>query len=103
MTKYTVFVDDHFHYQDESERYQLGNFETYETAVAACQKIIDEFLQAHYTVGISSAELYKLYLVFGEDPFIIPAELTPPFSSAEYAQQRCSEICDPPSQGFEKA
>ena len=26
--KYTVLVNDNFHYMDESERYELGSFET---------------------------------------------------------------------------
>jgi hypothetical protein len=32
--KYEVYVDDNFHFLDESERYRLGAFETCEEAVA---------------------------------------------------------------------
>jgi len=43
MANYTVFVDDNFHYMDESERYKLGDFPDCASAVAACKKIVDEF------------------------------------------------------------
>lgn len=35
--KYEVYVDDNFHFMDESERYKLGAFETCEEAIAACK------------------------------------------------------------------
>ena len=41
---YTVFVDDNFHYMDESERYKLGEFADCASAMAACKQIVDEFL-----------------------------------------------------------
>jgi len=40
--KYTVLVNDNFHYMDESERYELGSFETLDEAIAACKKVVDE-------------------------------------------------------------
>ena len=42
--KFTVLVDDYFHYKDESERYELGEFEDLATAVAACRRIADDYL-----------------------------------------------------------
>ena len=69
--KYEVFVDDNFHFLDESERYRLGAFETCEEAVAVCKKIVDEFLEKGYKKGMSFKELYEGYTGFGEDPFII--------------------------------
>src|SRR5437879_6107440 len=39
-TLYTVFVDDNFHYMDESERYKLGEFADCASAVAACKQIV---------------------------------------------------------------
>ena len=72
--KYEVYVDDNFHYMDESERYKLGEFETCEEAVAACKKIVDEFLEQGYTKGVSFKELYEGYIGFGEDPFIVSGD-----------------------------
>jgi len=46
---YQVFVDDNFHFMDESERYNLGEFSTREEAIATCKKIVDEYLISAYT------------------------------------------------------
>jgi hypothetical protein len=40
----TVFIDDNFDYQNESERVTHGVFETADEALAACRHIVDEFL-----------------------------------------------------------
>ncbi len=96
MSNYTVFVDDNFHYRDEGERYELGKFEQWDAAVAACKNIIDEFIRQNYKAGMKAEDLYKNYLIFGEDPFIIqnnPESPTGSFSAWDYAKQRCQEIC----------
>jgi hypothetical protein len=49
--KYRVLVDDNYHYMDESERYELGEFDTLEEAVAACKKVVDAFLKDAYRPG----------------------------------------------------
>ena len=36
---YVVYVDDNAHYQDDAERYRLGEFERYDDAVRAAQGI----------------------------------------------------------------
>jgi hypothetical protein len=93
---YKVFVDDNFHYLDESERYELGEFATLDGAIEAAQKIVDEFLAEAYTPGMTFGELYGGYTSFGEDPFIVG----PPspdtgilFSAWAYAKRRCEELC----------
>jgi hypothetical protein len=35
---YKVFVDDNFHYQDPSERYCAGEYETATEALAKCKR-----------------------------------------------------------------
>ena len=90
---WTVFVDDNFHYMDEDERYKLGTFDSYSAAVAACKKIVDEFLQ--HNTAKTADELYDQYIAFGEDPWI--QGTTPPseaqqFSAWDYARQRCNEV-----------
>jgi hypothetical protein len=90
-----VLVDDNSHYQDESERYQHGEFETYEEALHACKAIVDECLARHLS-GLDSkspAELYSSYTSFGDDPFVCPPHPREPFSAWKYAKQRCAEIC----------
>lgn len=89
-----VYVDDNFHYMDESERYKLGDFENCEEAVAACKKIVDEFLELGYTEGMSFRELYEGYTMFGEDPFIASDDDDGcRFSAWDYAKKRCREMC----------
>jgi len=92
--KYTVFVDDNFHHMDESERYRDGEFDDYEEALAACKKIVDDFLLENYKAGVTDPdELYKKYTTYGEDPFIIPSDKNNPFSAWKYAKERSVEIC----------
>ena len=87
QVRYEVFVDDNFHYQDESERYKHGEYDTYEEAVEACKKL----LHLHEK-GQTASELYHSYTSFGEDPFIRPAPRDERFSAWEYARQRCEQI-----------
>ena len=92
-TRFEVLVDDNFHYQDESERYKQGEYETYEEAVKVCKAIVDGELLHVYEEGTSAADLYNSYTSFGEDPFIRPSPEGQRFSAWEYARQRCEEIC----------
>ena len=91
--KYVVYVDDNFHYRDESERYKLGDFETCEEAVTACKKIVDEYFERGYEKGISFKELYGGYTTFGEDPFIVSDDEKCRFSAWDYAKKRSRELC----------
>jgi hypothetical protein len=68
---YTVFIDDNFHYQDESERVNHGLFETADEAVAARRSIVDDFLAGAFKPGMSATALYGLYTSFGDDPFVV--------------------------------
>lgn len=93
LNSYQVFVDDNFHYGNENERYKLGDFATYEAALNACQAIVDEFLRANYKEGITAEQVYKNYVGFGEDPFIVGEPAPFPFSARDYAEKRCAQIC----------
>ena len=91
--RFEVFVDDNFHYQDESERYKQGEYDTYEEAVKACKEIVGGELSHLNLNRLSAAELYSAFTSFGEDPFIRPTPEGERFSAWEYARQRCEEIC----------
>lgn len=93
---YTVYVDDNYHYQDEEHRHKLGEFASVDEAVAACKRIVDEYLQGAMEPGKSADDLYSSYVHFGENPFIAGADGVP-FSAWSYAKQRCEEICCGPS------
>lgn len=89
---YQVFVDDHFHYRDESHRYLDGKFPTYDGAVERCRAIVDSELEDAFKPGATAEELFEKYSLFGSDPFIkTPPGLRvdPPFSAWNYALERC--------------
>lgn len=89
---YKVFVDDNFHFMDESERYADGVYSTYEEAVEQCKQIVDEFLEDAHKPGMTSDQLYYgTYTMFGEDPFIVGPDKGN-FSSWDYANRRSEEI-----------
>jgi hypothetical protein len=91
--KYRVFVDDNFHYMDPDERYELGSFEDCESAIAACKRIVDEFLTESCKPGRTSEELWQQYVGFGEDPWIATDDPNcPRFSAWDFARARSKEL-----------
>src|SRR2546429_3090473 len=95
MTNFKVFIDDHAHYMDESERADHGAFASADDAVAECKRIVDDDLVAMWRPGTTAAALYRLYMSFGPDPFVVPLDPTEPqvaFSAADYAKQRCRDL-----------
>ena len=92
--RYKVFVNDNFHYMDESERYELGEFDSCESAIAACKNIVDEFLLSKHEPAQRAEEIWEGYTTFGEDPLIVTTDPACAFSAWDYAKQRCSEICE---------
>ena len=95
---YRVMVDDNFHYQDESERYEHGTFATLAEAVAACRQIVDDDLEGHLKPGITADELYTIYTMFDRDPFILVPDGEPRagFSAWNYARERCGALTGMP-------
>ncbi len=63
--------------------------------MAAAKKIVDEYLASAYQPGMSAEELSRSYLLFGEDPYIVPREPASEFSARDYARERCGELCRP--------
>jgi hypothetical protein len=91
---YKVFVDDNFHYQVNSERHELGEYESYEAAVTVCKRVVDQYLSSAFKEGVTAAELYRSYITFGQDPFVVPGPEKASFSAWAYAKRRCSEMAD---------
>ncbi len=95
---FRVYVDDNYHYMDESERYLHGEFASLDEAVAAARRIVDDYLASALGDSPTADGLMASYCSFGEDPFIIA---DPPvghgvlFSAREYARQRCRELFPP--------
>jgi hypothetical protein len=92
---YRVFVDDNYHFMDESERYLLGEFEDAEGAIAACKAVVDEGLRAAMSPNVTAEQLFASYKVGGEDPFIVapPGRPSVEFSAWRYAEERCRALC----------
>ena len=89
--KYTVYVDDNFHYMDESERYKHGEFDDCAAAIGACQQIVDEFLPANCG---KPEDLLVTYLMFGDDPFILTDDPHCKFSARDYARERVRVLAE---------
>jgi hypothetical protein len=92
--RFRVLVDDNFHFMDEGERYQAGDYADYDSALAKCRAIVDESLQEQLRPGMTADELYAAYRSFGADPWI--SEMHPEaetFSAWEYAKRRSQELC----------
>lgn len=93
VNKYCVMADDNFHYMDEDERSEVGRFETADEALAACRKIVDDFLAENFKPGLTAEALYDNYTSFGGDPFIVSDDPGAKFSAWTYAKARCAELC----------
>lgn len=92
--KYQVFVDDNFHYMDESERYLHGEFDTADQAITACKKIVDECLENSYQPNMTAEQLYESYVGFGDDPFIKSDDASCDFHARAYAKAQCQLVID---------
>ena len=94
--KYHLKVFDNFHYGDESEAYDYGKFETYHEALIAAKAIVDEFLKTNWQPGIKSDDLLTQYIIYGEDPIILPPQPSnnKSFSARTYAKSMVVEICE---------
>lgn len=67
---YIVFIDDNFHFQDESEQYAIIGFATAAEALEKCHQIVEQSLLEAYKPGQSIAEIMEHYHLGGEDPWI---------------------------------
>jgi hypothetical protein len=99
MVRYKVLVDDNFHHADETERYEFGTFLNVEDAIAACKNIVDSNLTGYTKPGMTAANLYDLYVHFGDDPFILtiaPNTGAVHFSAWHYAKERSDALASSP-------
>ena len=95
-SRYTVMVDDNFHYMDEEHRYKHREYSSYEKAVAACKKIVDEELRDLLKQGVKLEELSATWALYGSDPYIIGGSER--FSARDYVSAKIQELSDPRSE-----
>jgi hypothetical protein len=89
---YRVTIADNFHYMDESEYADGGEFATYDEALARARAIVLKSLWDNWQPGISPDELMARYTGFGDDPFIVPPA-EPAFSARDFARTRVADVC----------
>jgi len=77
---------------DQGEQYELGKFDSCEAAVAACKRVVDDFLLSSLDPPRSQDELWSLYTTFGDSALIVTADASCKFSAWDYARQRCAEL-----------
>lgn len=94
---YIVLVGDNYHYMDDDSEYQEGRYRTWEEAVERCKGIVDACLKHLHEPGMSAGRLWSQYVMFGEDPFVVPRDGVG-FSAWKYARRRCAEISLPPQE-----
>jgi hypothetical protein len=70
-----------------------GAYATAAEAIASAQASIDRDLRDMYRSGMTSDELYRCFVMYGETPIIL-GDPRVEFSASDYARQRCGEICD---------
>ena len=87
--QYSLYIDDNFHYADDSERQFYTEFTDEDEALRAARLIVDDFLQDSYKPGMSATELFQLFTGVGEEPFITHGN----FTAWSYAEQRCRDLC----------
>jgi len=96
---FVVYCADNFHYEDADEVFRQGAYPTFEAALAACKRMVDEDLRDALKPGIlrhaTPGELYEYYMAFGVDPFIEGPCNDRSFSAWTYAKARCAEIFAP--------
>jgi len=92
---YFLRIFDNFHYTDESEAYDHGEYETYEYALIDAKAIVDRFLIHSWKHGITPENLFSQWDDFGEDPAICSDGHYNHvvFSARTYAQTISAEIC----------
>lgn len=95
MSKYTVYWSKN-NYGEGPGSCEAGGCETYEEALAAAKKIVEDYVRGACKQGMSPQELLSSYRMFGEDPYIIPDDSEPKFSGWDYAEELCYQLCGQP-------
>ena len=85
--KFTVYIDDNFHFMDKSYRIKYAQYDTIEEAIKTCQVITKLSLLDFFKAEMSFKELILRYQTFGDDPWIDNSDgIT--FSAWDYAKEK---------------
>lgn len=86
--RYTVFAYSSFHLMGDAEKYSLGEFGDCASAVAACEKVIDDFFLSIRQSPSSPETLREDYENSGPEPYIASDDPACWFSAADYVRRR---------------
>jgi len=93
--KFEVFIDDNYHYMDESARTSAGLFSSLDEAIVKCKEITVSSLEHFYEEGITPEKLSAQWSLFGDDPFIRGSDEGVPFSARKFITiELCTAIID---------
>ena len=93
--KYEVYIDDNYHFMDESDRISAGSYRSLEKAIKKCKKITISSLRCLCEEGMTPEKLSAQWSMFGEDPFIVGESDSIPFSAREFVTtELCKSIID---------
>jgi len=89
-------IHDNFHYMDESQVYDYGNFKTFEEAETKAKTMVEDFLIDVWKPGMHPDELSALFSMYGDTPLIgsIPMHDYENFSAREYVSSRKHALCE---------
>lgn len=92
-SSFTVHVDSNAHFMDEDERYTLGEYPTYEEALAAAKRLLNRDLDEHLQKGGAAQSWFDSYPMYGDDPWISPTpEGVTPFSARDFVKALAKEM-----------
>lgn len=90
--QYTVEVFNDQGAPKDSPWIRLGVFNRLDNAVAACKKVIDDYLSEHGNLTLTTDQLAANYLMYGPVPCIHGADNLVAFDPYEYLNRRSTEI-----------
>lgn len=90
--QFEVEVRDNFHYMMPEENYRHGLYGTYAEAVKVSKQIVLHSLLNLARPGMTGAELYRMFVMFGDDPWIWPKPEGEDFSAWDYAKSLCDSF-----------
>src|SRR5947209_20588627 len=90
---FTVIVEDSFD-RVFGGHDKVGEYQTYEEAVAKAMSLIDRTIRERYQAGMTAQELYWSVSQF-DSPAIVPDREDHPFSPAAYTRDRCRAMAEP--------
>jgi hypothetical protein len=86
--RYRVYAYSSFHFAGDAEKYFVGEFGDCASAVAVCEKIVDDFLSASSARANSPEALLEEYESSGPEPFIESEDPECRFSAIHYVHRR---------------